>query len=85
MEKYSITNDKILITLKNGIELNNKDYTLRINRYNDNIDIEKSNDLYYYDYEPLVTQNGNVLEIKFGNNYTIKTLKNIEIIFGKVR
>lgn len=85
IEKYSITNDKILITLKNGIELNNKDYTLRINRYNDNIDIEKSNDLYYYDYEPLVTQNGNVLEIKFGNNYTIKTLKNIEIIFGKVR
>lgn len=88
IESYKVCNSAIEIILKKGIQLNNTGYTLRINRYNDEIQVkdrEITNNAYYYDYEPVVTkmegyENRIVLEMKFDRSYTIEELKNIEII-----
>ncbi len=91
---YKIYQDGIEIILKDEITLNKKDYTLRINRYDDNLNItdQNTNNNYYYEYEPVVTEattitdkddkiSNIVLEIKFNGSYTVNNLKNIEIIF----
>lgn len=90
IESYKVYNSGIEITLNKGIQLTNTEYTLRINRYNGELQIrdrEITNNAYYYDYEPVVTkiegyENRIVLEMKFDKSYTIEELKNIEIIFG---
>lgn len=85
IKSYKIYSSGIDIVLQDEVSLINEDYTLRINRYNDNMQV--TNGYYYYEYEPVVTQGtysgGNVLlEIKFDKTYTLDELKNIEIIFG---
>lgn len=84
IESYEVSNTGVRIILKNGISLKNKDYTLRINRYDEEFNVLNS---YYYEYEPIVTEYNNndqiTLDIKFENTYTINELKNIEIIYGK--
>ncbi len=90
IESYKVCNNAIEIILKKGVKLKDTEYTLRINRYNDEIQVkdrEIINNAYYYDYEPVVTkmegyENRIVLEMKFDRSYTIEELKNIEIIFG---
>lgn len=83
---YKVYQSGLEITIPKETELESLDYTLRINRYDDNLQIKKVNS-YYYEYEPLVTQMqsnlGTVLEIRFNRSYTLNELKNIEIIFGK--
>ena len=75
------------ITLKNNVTLSKEDYTIRVNRYDDNLNVkENKDDNYYYKYEPVATQlkdsEGNiVIEFNFENTYSLKDLKNIEIIF----
>lgn len=92
---YKIYQDGMQIILKDNVELDKKDYTLRINRYNENLNVidQKSNmNLYYYEYEPVVTEGTTitdkndaisniVLEIKFNSSYTVNQLRNIEVIF----
>lgn len=90
IESYKVYNTGIEITLNKGVQLTNTEYTLKINRYNDELQIrdrEITNNAYYYDYEPVVTkmegyENRIVLEMRFDRSYTIEELKNIEIIFG---
>ena len=90
IESYKVYNTGIEITLNKGVQLTNTEYTLKINRYNDELKIrdrEITNNAYYYDYEPVVTkmegyENRIVLEMRFDRSYTIEELKNIEIIFG---
>lgn len=87
IKSYKIYSTGMSITLKDGITLNKEDYTIRVNRYDDNIDVKEDKDAnYYYKYEPVVTQlkdsNENVvIEFEFENTYSLKDLKNIEIIF----
>ena len=87
IKSYKIYSTGMSITLKDGITLNKEDYTIRVNRYDDNIDVKEDKDAnYYYKYEPVATQlkdsDGNiVIEFEFGNTYSLKDLKNIEIIF----
>lgn len=87
IKSYKVNSNKIQIVLKDGASLEKKDYTLRINRYDDNLNIFKEKDNnYYYKYEPVVdtycnSNNNIVLEINFDNIYKIRDLKNIEIIF----
>lgn len=90
IESYKVYNSGIEITLNKGVQLTNTEYTLKINRYNDKLQIRDraiTNNAYYYNYEPVVTkmegyENRIVLEMRFDRSYTIEELKNIEIIFG---
>ena len=87
IESYTIYSTGMSITLKSGMKLNKEDYTIRVNRYDDNLKVKEEKDgYYYYKFEPVATQlkdsdNRTVIEFKFGNTYTIHHLKNIEIIF----
>ena len=87
IESYKIYSTGMSITLKDGITLNKEDYTIRLNRYDDNLNVKEDKDAnYYYKYEPVATQlkdsEGNiVIEFDFEDTYKIKNLKNIEIIF----
>lgn len=93
IESYTVYSGGIKIELKNGAHLDNKDYTLRINRYGDDLTVlERQNSnvniRYYYEYEPVVTEttnsNGNVvLNVEFDTAYSVNGLKNVEVIFGK--
>lgn len=83
---YKVYQSGIELTLPYETDLKKLDYTLRINRYDENIQIKENQGYaYHYEYEPLVTQMessiGQVLEIKFDRSYTFEELKNIEIIF----
>lgn len=88
IQSYKITSTELSITLKNNTNLDVPDYTIRINRYDENLDIpENKYSSYYYYYEPGVTKsidnNGNtVLTFEFNNILTLSSLNNIEIIFG---
>ena len=87
IESYKIYSTGMSITLKSGMKLNKEDYTIRVNRYDDELKVKEEKDgYYYYKFEPVATQlkdsdNRTVIEFKFGNTYTIHHLKNIEIIF----
>ena len=87
IKSYKIYSTGMSITLKDNITLNKEDYTIRVNRYDDNLNVKENKDAnYYYKYEPVVTQlkdsEGNiVIEFEFENTYSLKDLKNIEIIF----
>ena len=87
IESYEIYSTGMSITLKEGVTLTKKDYTLRINRYNENLVVDEDEELfYYYKYEPIAEEmkdsNGNtVIEFSFDNTYPLGDLKNIEIIF----
>lgn len=87
IESYKIYSTGMSITLKSGIKLDKEDYTIRVNRYDDDLQVKEEKDgYYYYKFEPVATQlrdsdNRTVIEFKFGNTYTIHHLKNIEIIF----
>lgn len=87
IKSYKVNSNKIQIILNDGAILEKQDYTLRLNRYDDNLSIPKEkNTNYYYKYEPVVdtylnSTNNIILEIEFDNMYRIKDLKNIEIIF----
>lgn len=91
VEEYTVYSNEINIVLKKGISLDKKDYTLRINRYDEKFNIiERENNninlSYYYEYEPVVTETINskgntTLNMKFDRRYTINELKNIEIIY----
>ena len=87
IESYTIYSTGMSITLKSGMKLNKEDYTIRVNRYDDDLQVKEEKDgYYYYKFEPVATQlrdsdNNTVIEFKFGNTYTIHHLKNIEIIF----
>lgn len=60
IHSYKITSTGISITLNSNTNLNVLDYTLRINRYDDNLTIpEDKNYNYYYHYEPVVTTSTN--------------------------
>lgn len=93
IESYTVYSGGIKIELKNGAHLDNKDYTLRINRYGDDLTVlerqnSNINTRYYYEYEPVVTEttnsNGNVvLNVEFDTAYSVNGLKNVEVIFGK--
>lgn len=87
IESYEIYSTGMSITLKEGVTLTKKDYTLRINRYNENLVVDEDEEpFYYYQYEPIAEEtkdsNGNtVIEFSFDNTYPLGDLKNIEIIF----
>lgn len=91
IESYTVYSGGVKIELKNGAHLDNKDYTLRINRYGDDLTVferqnSNTNIRYYYEYEPVVTEttnsNGNVvLNVEFDTAYSINGLKNVEVIF----
>ena len=87
IESYKIYSTGMSITLKSGIKLNKEDYTIIVNRYDEDLKVKEEKDgYYYYKFEPVATQlrdsdNRTVIEFKFGNTYTIHHLKNIEIIF----
>ncbi len=87
IESYKIYSTGMSITLKEGVILAKKDYTLRINRYNEYLVVDEDKEpFYYYKYEPIATEtrngNGNtVIEFSFDNTYALGDLKNIEIIF----
>ncbi len=87
IESYKVYSTGIEITLKQEVNLQKEDYTLRINRYDENLEILKEKDTnYYYKYEPVVdiltnSKNSTVLEIDFDKTYELEDLKNIEIIF----
>ena len=87
IESYEIYSTGMSITLKEGVTLTKKDYTLRINRYNENLVVDEDEEpFYYYKYEPIAEEmkdsNGNtVIEFSFDNTYLLEDLKNIEIIF----
>lgn len=93
IESYTVCNGGVEIELKNGTYLKNKDYTLRINRYGDDLTVlerqnSNVNTRYYYKYEPVVTETTNsdgnvVLNVEFDMAYSVNGLKNIEVIFGK--
>ena len=74
--------------LNNDTTLNVPDYTLRINRYDENLNVPETKDYnYYYTYEPGVTTSTNnnnqtVLTFEFDNVLTLEKIQNIEIIFG---
>ena len=85
---YEVTSTSLSITLNNDTNLNVLDYTLRINRYDDNLTIpEDKNYNYYYHYEPVVTSSTNgtgntVLTFEFDDILSLEEMNNIEIIFG---
>lgn len=85
---YEVTSTSLSITLNNDTNLNVLDYTLRINRYDDNLTIpEDKNYNYYYHYEPVVTSSTNgtgntVLTFEFDDILSLEKINNIEIIFG---
>ena len=85
---YEVTSTSLSITLNNDTNLNVLDYTLRINRYDDNLTIpEDKNYNYYYHYEPVVTTSTNgtgntVLTFEFDDILSLEKINNIEIIFG---
>ena len=85
---YKVTSTSLEIVLNDNTSLNVPDYTIRLNRYDDNIQIPESKNLnYYYYYEPGVTTSKNnvgqtVLTIDFDNTLSLDKIKNIEIIFG---
>lgn len=87
IDSYKIYSTGISITLKEGVTLTKKDYTLRINRYNENLVVDEYKEpFYHYQYEPIAEEtknsNGNtVIEFTFDNTYALGDLKNIEIIF----
>lgn len=86
MDSYIVYQSGIDIYLKEDIDIENKDYTIRINRYDDNLKL--TNHSTFYEYEPVVTEmtaykNRKVLEMRFNREYSIDEVKNIEIIFGK--
>lgn len=87
IESYEIYSSGMRITLKEGVTLGKKDYTLRINRYNENLVVDENTEPFYaYTFEPIATEtktgNGNtVIEFTFDNTYALGDLKNIEIIF----
>lgn len=93
IESYTVYSGGVKIELKNGAHLDNKDYTLRINRYGDELTVlERQNSnvniRYYYEYEPVVTETTNsnenvVLNVEFDTAYSVNGLKNVEVIFGK--
>lgn len=88
IQSYKVYQSAVEIILKEDVELKNKDYTIRANRYDKELNISKNSSYYFYEYEPVVTQgttykNKIVLEMKFDRSYTLQELKNIEIIFGK--
>ena len=85
---YKVTSTSLEIVLNDNTSLNVPDYTIRLNRYDDNIQIPENKNLnYYYYYEPGVTTSKNnvgqtVLTIDFDNTLSLDKIKNIEIIFG---
>lgn len=86
IHSYRVYQSGIDIILKEDVTIENKDYTIRINRYDNNLNVKENSD--FYEYEPVVTQmttykNKVVLEMRFDKSYTVEELKNIEIIFGK--
>ena len=88
IDSYQITSTSLSITLNNDTTLNVPDYTLRINRYDENLNVPETKDYnYYYTYEPGVTTSTNnnnqtVLTFEFDNVLTLEKIQNIEIIFG---
>ena len=87
IKSYKIYSTGMSITLKDNVTLNKEDYTIKVNRYDDNLNVKENKDAnYYYKYEPVATQlkdseENIVIEFNFENTYKIKDLKNIEIIF----
>lgn len=87
IKSYQIYSSGMSITLKEGVRLTKKDYTLRINRYNENLVVDEDKEPYYhYKFEPVATETRNrdgntVIEFIFDNTYALGDLKNIEIIF----
>ena len=87
IKSYKVYSTGMSITLKNGLDLSKEDYTIRLNRYDENLNVKEEKDSkYYYKYEPVATQlkdsDGNVvIEFEFENTYKLQDLKNIEIIF----
>lgn len=88
IDSYKITSTGISITLHSDTTLNILDYTLRINRYDDNLTIPDDKEYdYYYHYEPVVTTSTNstgntVLTFEFDDILSLERINNIEIIFG---
>lgn len=89
IDSYEVTSTSLSITLNNDTNLNVLDYTLRINRYDDNLTIseDKNYNYYYYHYEPVVTTSTNstgntILTFEFDNILSLEEMNNIEIIFG---
>ena len=87
IKSYQIYSSGMSITLKEGVRLTKKDYTLRTNRYNENLVVDEDKEPYYhYKFEPVATETRNsdgntVIEFTFDNTYALGDLKNIEIIF----
>lgn len=85
---YKVTSTRLEIVLNDNTSLNVPDYTIRLNRYDDNLQIPKNKNYnYYYYYEPGVTTSKNnvgqtVLTIDFNETLSLDKIKNIEIIFG---
>lgn len=91
IEKYKVDSGGIQISLKDGVTIENTDYTVRVNRYDTDLNVYDKNIInngYLYDYDPVVTELKNekqniVLDIRFDRTYVIDELKNIEVILGK--
>ncbi|MFR8104624.1 MAG: hypothetical protein ACLU8F_06095 [Clostridia bacterium] len=83
---YKIYSSGIDIILNGDVTLTNKYYTMRLNRYDEKLDISDGYN-YYYIFEPVVTtltdsEGNTVLEMKFPQTFMRKQIKNIEILFG---
>lgn len=87
IKSYKVYSTGMSITLEDGMKLNKKDYTIRVNRYDENLKVnEEKSSKYYYKFEPVAEEmrdsNGNVvIDFDFDETYRLEDLKNIEIIF----
>lgn len=84
IDSYLVASSIIQITLKPGVELKNKYYTVRFNRYDENYNLTTN---YSYIFEPVAeigidSEGKQVIEINYDKTYMLGELKNIEIILG---
>ena len=85
IDSYLIASTVMEITLKPGVELKNKYYTLKLNRYDENFNI-KANCSYIF--EPVAeigvdSEGRQVIYVKYNDYYNLGGLNNIEFILGK--
>lgn len=82
IDSYLIASSKMEIRLKPGVELKNKYYTLRLNRYDKDFNVQTH---CKYIFEPVAEvgtdyKGRQVIFINYDNVYALGTLENIEII-----
>lgn len=85
IDSYLIASSVMEITLKPGVQLENKYYTVRFNRYDENFNIQAN---CKYIFEPVAeigtdSKGRQVIFVNYKDVYPLGELKNIEFILGK--